>query len=128
MTRDEVIKKADICLSSIPILREHIRLIDIELEKDSKDTDTINKLRQEKHRLKFKLSIIIKMVSCLDSENQRLIYYKYFDKLSFLEIELKEGSSISTVKRKISKNKLILGRIMFGFEDEFLYGLCDDHY
>jgi RNA polymerase sigma factor (sigma-70 family) len=117
--REEVIKLADIGLKSVPGIKKRIRLIDIALKKDSYDMATIDKLKHEKDKLHAKLSRIIKAISTLEDDNQRIICYRYFDDIPYTEIALRVGLSKSTIPRRIKKTLLDIGRVMFGFEDEF---------
>lgn len=119
MKQEEVIKITDILLKSVPDIREHIRLIDTDLKNNTYDKYTDKKLHQEQHRLKNKLTRIIKAVSTLDDESQRIICYRYFDKLNYKETAIRVHLSERTIHRRIDKSKLNIGRIMVGFEDEF---------
>lgn len=119
MKRDEVIMLAEEWLKSVPDLKKRLRLIDIALKQDSYDMATIEKLQQEKNKLHRKLSRIIKAVSTLEDDNQRIICYRYFDKLNYSQIAQRVGLSNKTIPRRISKSLLKIGRVMFGIEDEF---------
>lgn len=119
MKQEKIINLADEWLKSVPDLRKRIRLIDVALKKDTYDTVTIKELQQERHSLKYKLSKIIKAVSTLTDENQRIICYRYFDNLKYTEIARRVGHSHNTVSQRCKKLLLDIGRIMFGFEDEF---------
>lgn len=119
MKRKEVIKLAEEWLESVPDIRERIRLIDIALKKDSYDMTTIDKIKQRRCRFHMKLSRIIKSIGSLSNENQRIICYRYFEKLNYSEIARRVGLSHQTIPKRIKKELLTIGRIMFGFEDEF---------
>lgn len=119
MKQEKLINLADEWLKSIPDIRESIGRIDSNLKKSNYDIDSIKKLQQERGRLKNKLTRIINAVSTFDDENQRIICYRYFDKLNYKEISLRVHLDGRTIHRRIDKSKLNIGRIMFGFEDEF---------
>lgn len=119
MTRIEIINLAEKWLNSVPDIRKKIKLIDASLEDDICNDTNIDKLKKERHRLNNKLSMIIKAVGTLDEENQKIICYKYFDELQYNFIAIRIGCSYLTVKRRIEKNLLDIGRALFGFEDEF---------
>lgn len=119
MTRGEIISLADEWLKSVPDIKTRIRLIDIDLKKKSNDIENIDKLQYERNRLNIKLLRIINSVSKLKEENQRIICYKYFDKLTYKVIRLRVGYDYKTLKNRINKSLLDIGRILFGFEDEF---------
>ncbi|ERI92147.1 sigma-70, region 4 [Clostridiales bacterium oral taxon 876 str. F0540] len=120
MKREEVINLSEEWLKSVPDLKKRIRLIDVALKKDSYDKGMIEKLQHEKDKLNKKLSRIIKAIGTLEEENQKIICYRYFEGLTYKEIALRVHAGERTVYRRI-QNKLLLqvGRIMFGFEDEF---------
>lgn len=119
MTQDEVIKLADEWLKDVPSIRKKIRLIDKALKKNTYDMDAIDKIKQELHKLNYRLHKIIKSVSTLPDEDQRIICFRYFDKLSYKQVAIRVHLGERTIYRRIEKNRLTLGRIMFGFEDEF---------
>lgn len=128
MKREEVINLSEEWLKSVPDLKKRIRLIDVALKKDSYDKGMIEKLQHEKDKLNKKLSRIIKAIGTLEEENQKIICYRYFEGLTYKEIARRVGvSSHNTVPNRI-KNKLLLqvGRIMFGFEEEFFRILIED--
>lgn len=69
--------------------------------------------------LNKRLSSIIGAIGRLKEDNQRILCYKYFDKLSYKVIQLRTGHTYDTIKRRIDKSLLNVGRSLFGFEDEF---------
>ena len=119
MKRDEVIKLTDEWLKSVPNIRKRIRLIDIALKKDIFDIEIINKIKKKRSQLNSKLVKIIKAIDTLEDDNQRIICYRYFEGLSYSKIALRIGLRSETISRRIKKLLLNVGRIMFGFEDEF---------
>lgn len=119
MKQEEVIKLANEWLKDIPVLKKRIDLIDTALKQDNYDKDTLDKLEHEKDNLNKKLSRTIKAISTLEDDNQRIICYRYFDELSYKEVALRVHIAERTIYRRIKKLLLYVGRIMFGFEDEF---------
>lgn len=119
MKRDKIIELTEEYLKSVPDLKKRIRLIDVALEKGNYDEEMVKKLKEQRHRLNYKLSKVIKAVSTLDDTNQRIVCYRYFNELSYSEIVKRVGLSVSTIPRRIKGCLLSLGRIMFGMEDEF---------
>lgn len=119
MTKDEIMDLTEKWLKSVPVIRKRIRLIDVALKKDTYDMDTIEKLKQERKKLHRRLSKIIKAINTLEDENQRIICYRYFEQLNYSEIGVRAGHKGETVSRRIKKMLLVVGRVMFGFEDEF---------
>lgn len=93
-------------LKSVPDIRKNIRLIDADLKNNTYNRDTDKKLHQEHHRLKNKLTRIIKAVSTLDDESQRIICYRYFDKLNYKETAIRVYLYERTIHIKIDKSKL----------------------
>lgn len=123
MKKEEIIELAEKLLKSVPDIKRDIRFIDVELEKGTYDITDIEKLKIRRNRLHRKLSKTIQAISTLKDEEQRIICYRYFDKLNYKIIETMVGYSTKTIQRKIEKSKLAIGRIMFGFEDEFFRAL-----
>lgn len=119
MKREEVIKLADEWLKSIPDIKARIRIIDIAIKNESNNIDNIDKLQNERNRLNKRLSSIIGAIGRLKEDNQRILCYKYFDKLTYKVIGLRTGHTYDTIKRRIDKSLLDIGRVLFGFEDEF---------
>ena len=120
MKKDEIIKITDEWLKSVPDIKAKIRLIDDSLKDNTFDTDTIDKVKHERNRLRNRLSRIIKAIGTLDEENQRIICYRYFDGLTYNIIGRTAGVKGQTVSRRIEKCLLLVGRKMFGLEDELL--------
>ncbi|WP_443659288.1 sigma factor-like helix-turn-helix DNA-binding protein [Clostridium algidicarnis] len=126
MKREETIKLTDEWIKSVPDIRGRIRLIDISLKNDDYDINTMGKLKQERHELYSKLSKTIKAIGTLSVDNQKIICYRYFDKLKYKEISIRLGLHYNTIPRRIQKLLLDVGRIMFGFEEEFWNAIIDD--
>lgn len=119
MTRIEIINLTDKWLNYVPDIRKKIKLIDASLKDDICNDTNIDKIKKERYRLNSKLSMIIEAVATLDEENQRIICYKYFDKLSDRVTARRIGYSKETIPRRIKKNLLDIGRTLFGYEDKF---------
>lgn len=119
MTHDEVIKLTGEWLKYVSDIRKKIRLIDEALKKNTYDINTTEKIKHERHMLDYWLNKIIKSVSTLSDEDQRIICFGYFDKLSYKKVAIRVHLGERTIYRRIEKNRLTLGRIMFGFDDEF---------
>ena len=81
MTRDEVIKLAEEYLRNVPIIKERIRLIDEILNSKCNDEGITKIIKQERHEIDFKMYRTIMAVSKLDNINQKIICFRYFDKL-----------------------------------------------
>lgn len=119
MKRDKIIELTEEYLKSVPDLKKRIRLIDVSLKERTYDISTVEKLKLERKRLYFKLSRIVRAISTLSDENQRIICYKYFDNLTFAEIGRRVGCRSDTASRRSRKLLLDIARILYGFEDEF---------
>jgi DNA-directed RNA polymerase specialized sigma24 family protein len=119
MRSEDLINFTDKWLKSVPETRKRIKLIDTALKEDSYDMSTADKIQQERNKLHSRLSSIIKAVGTLREEDQRIICYRYFENLPYKTIAVWTGCSIGTVPRRINKSLLHVGRVMFGFEDEF---------
>jgi DNA-directed RNA polymerase specialized sigma subunit len=119
VNQTEIIKLTDKWLNYVPDIRIKIKLIDTSLRDDICNDTNVDKIIKERYRLNSKLSMIIKSVATLDEENQRIICYKYFDKFSDRVTALRVGYSKETIPRRIKKDLLNIGRVLFGYEDEF---------
>lgn len=119
MNQKEIINLTKKWLESVPDIRKKIKLIDVSLEDNICSCTNIDKLKKERHRLNNKLSMIIKAVGTLDEENQKIVCYRYFDKLSYEFIAPRIGYSSMTIRRRIEGNLLCIGRTLFGYENEF---------
>jgi DNA-directed RNA polymerase specialized sigma subunit len=119
MTRDEIINLTEKWLNDVPDIKNKIKLIDESLNDISCSGDTADKIKIERHKLQSKLSIIIKAIGSLEEENQRIICYRYFDKLSYEFIAPRVGYSAMTIRRRMKGNLLDIGRVIFGWDDEF---------
>lgn len=128
MKRDEIIKLADKLLNSISDIRTSIRQIDVELKKSTYNFTEIEKLKYERSNLNRKLTKVIKAIGALKVEEQKIICYRYFEKMKINDIALAVGYAPITIRRKINKCKLDLGRMVFGFEDEFFRAVFDFEY
>jgi DNA-directed RNA polymerase specialized sigma subunit len=119
MKREDIVNLTEKVLKSISDTKKRISLIDIDLEKDICDIDTIDKLKNEKVKLQRKLSRVIKAIGTLEDSSQRIICYKYFDNLPNTKIAPMVGLSLKTIERRSKTLLLDIGRVIFGLEDEF---------
>lgn len=70
---------------------------------------------------KYKIRLLIKALNNLyPLDYQKIIMYRYFENMRYKDIGRYLNIDYSTVKRKLNKAILNTGRLMFGFEDEFL--------
>lgn len=95
---------------------ELINLTDKAMKRSSYNMDDF---KEKTMKLKSKLNKIIKAISTLTYENQRIICYRYFESLTYKMISLRVGISSSTVRRRVEFSLLSIGRVLFGMEDEF---------
>lgn len=119
MKCDEITKLVDKQLKNVPGIRNRIKLIDATLQDNKDCIDDINRIKKEREQLNYKLGKIIKAVSTLKDDNQKIICYKYFEKLKYVQVAERLGYSSKTITRRIKKSLLSIGRVLFGFEDEF---------
>jgi len=119
MKRDDIVNTTEKWLKQVPDIKKKIRLIDVALKSECYDTSTIEKLKQKRHKFYSRLSRIIKAVGTLSEENQRIICYRYFEKLTYKVIAQRTGHTHNTISRKVKVNLLSIGRAIFGMEDEF---------
>lgn len=119
MNKTELIKKTDEYIKSVISNRDSLKDLDEKIKNNKFDTQEKEKLHAEKKWIQFHLERIVRLIGILKYEEQKMICYRYFDKLTYEQIALKTGYSRYTIVRRINKNLLRLGRIMFGFEKEF---------
>ena len=119
MKRDEIINLTGKWLNSIDEIRNRIKFIDNELKQNAYSDNQKEKLKSERYDINKKLTKIINAISTLKDEDQKIICLKYFEKMKPRDIGLNLGYSEKTIFRKSKNNKLIIGRVLFGFEDEF---------
>lgn len=119
MKRDDIVNTTEKWLKQVPDIKQKIRLIDVALKSESYDASTIEKLKQRRHKLYSRLSTMIKAVGTLNEENQRMICYRYFEKLTYKAIAQRVGYTEGTIPRRIKVNLIDIGRAIFGMEDEF---------
>ena len=119
MKKDEVIKLAKSSLKSVPGIKAKIRLMDRSLAGNTLEVEQAKKIQLQRDELYSLLIKIINAIGSLEEDNQRIVCYKYFDKLTNEIIGIREGVAAITVIRRIDEILLDVGRILFGFEDEF---------
>lgn len=69
---------------------------------------------------KVKINAVIKTLNNISAQEQNLVAYKYFEKKKHTEIAAVLHIDVRTVTRKLNKVALEIGRVVYGFEDEFL--------
>lgn len=126
MTKEQIIKITEEWLNNFNDNKKRIKLIDTALKLDTYDKATIEKLKQRRHKLHKRLSKIIEVIGTLTNDEQKIICYRYFDKLSYKDIGKRLNCRSETACRRNKKLLLVIGRAMFGFEDEFLNEIYDD--
>lgn len=116
---NEVIALAEKYLKSVPEIKRRIALMDEDLKNCDFNMYTFKEIKESRDKLYLRLTKIIKAISTLKEENQKIICYRYFEGLTYKAIALRVGYTGGTIARRIKKLLLHIGRIMFGFEDEF---------
>lgn len=120
MSKEEIIKLTDKWLKSVPDMKRDIKLIDIEIKKGIYEEAEIDKLMSKRNSLNTKLNLIAAALQKIDVTNQKIICYRYFDKLTNKVIAIRVGYTVNTIYRKLKGEALLaLGRFIFGMEDEF---------
>lgn len=105
MKRNEIINLADSVLKNVS-----------KLKVDIKNTEDKG-IRQKQIN---SINHIFRVISTLPYEEQRITCYIYFDKLTIKHTAIRLGLSYSTVKKRLEDQCLLkVGRMLFGFEDEF---------
>lgn len=99
MRKDELIKTTKTLLENIQVLRESTEIT---------------------KKQKVKINSIIKALDTLSPQEQNLIAYKYFEKKKHIDIAALLHIDVRTVTRKLNKVALDIGRVLYGFEDEFI--------
>jgi len=69
---------------------------------------------------KIKINAIINALDTLSPQEQGLVAYKYFEKKKHIDIAALLHIDVRTVTRKLNKVALDIGRMVYGFEDEFI--------
>lgn len=83
----------------------------------------LNSLRESSkiaEQEKAKINAVIKALNKLSPQDQRLIAYTYFENKNQIEVAALMRIDERTVRRKLNKIALDIGRIIYGFEDEFI--------
>lgn len=99
MKKEELIKKTKILLKNIQAL-----------EKSAHITE----------RQRAQINVVIKTLNNLSVQDQLLIAYTYFENKKQIEIAAMMHIDVRTVRRRLNKVALGIGRIVYGFEDEFV--------
>lgn len=99
MKKDELIKKTKTLLKNIQAL-----------EKSAYITE----------KQKIEIKVVIKTLNNLSVTDQLLIAYTYFERKKQIEIATMMHIDARTVRRKLNKIVLDIGRSVYGVEDEFL--------
>lgn len=99
MKKEELIKKTKILLKNIQAL-----------EKSAHITE----------RQSAQINVVIKTLNNLSVQDQLLIAYTYFENKKQIEIAAMMHIDVRTVRRRLNKVALGIGRIVYGFEDEFV--------
>lgn len=116
MNRSELIELTEKVVKTVPGIRKDIRALSIQIKNNNENMDSLN---VRKDKLRSKLTTIIKGISKLEEEDQRIICYKYFDGLTNKAIAIRIGVESGTIPRRIRINLLYIGRALFGMEHEF---------
>lgn len=99
MKKEELIKKTKILLKNIRALQKSEYVTD---------------------QQKAQINVVIKALNNLSIPEQLLIAYTYFENKKQIDIAAMMNISTMTVRRKLNKLALNIGRIVYGFEDEFV--------
>ena len=99
MKKDELIKKTKTLLKNIRAL-----------EKSEYITE----------KQKAEIKLVINALNNLSVQDQLVIAYTYFENKRQIDIAAMMNISTMTVRRKLKKIALDIGRIIYGFEDEYL--------
>ena len=68
---------------------------------------------------KFIINSLLKALSVLNGEEQKIIDYKYFEGKTQQEISEILHMGKNTVSRRLDKLYIKIGRLVYGFEEEF---------
>lgn len=113
MEDKEIIILAEKELEEIKYIKNRINSIEY-IFKMNEEIENIEKLKIERYNLKIRLERIISAISTLGEENQKIICYRYFDKLKFNEIKVRINSSERRMYSLLKRSKLTIGKILFG--------------
>ncbi|MEQ8154993.1 MAG: hypothetical protein ABRQ25_08955 [Clostridiaceae bacterium] len=120
MNKDDIIALANKWIKSIPDLKRDLRIIDLELKKGCYNPEEIEKLNKKKEALKGRLNTIAVALEKLEDVDQRIICYRYINKLTYKVIGKSTGYGENTISRKVNIDiPLHVGRLIFGMEQEF---------
>ncbi|MBY6836269.1 hypothetical protein FDG50_01835 [Clostridium botulinum] len=104
MRKSELIKTTKSLLENISNMKEQLK----------------NELELIPRIQKVNINALFRILNNLDSETQHLIAYKYFDKKKNTEIAVLLHVDSRTITRRLDKIYLKVGRLVYGFEDEFV--------
>ena len=99
MKKEKLIKTTKTLLENIQVLRESTEIT-----------------KQQR----TKINAIIKALNNLSAQEQNLVAYKYFEKKKHIDIAALLHIDVRTVTRKLNRVALDIGRMVYGFEDEFI--------
>ena len=99
MRKEKLIKTTKTLLENIQVLRESTEIT-----------------KQQR----TKINAIIKALNNLSAQEQNLVAYKYFEKKKHIDIAALLHIDVRTVTRKLNRVALDIGRMVYGFEDEFI--------
>jgi len=116
---NEIITLSEKYLKSVPEIKRRIALMDEDLKNCDFNMYTFREIKESRDKLYLKLTKIIKAISTLKEENQKIICYRYFEGLTYKVIALQVGIGESTICRRIKYILLCTGRVLFRMEDEF---------
>ncbi len=101
MKKDKLIQITKTLLENISVLKKKL---DYEMESSQKKT----------------IEGILKVINFLPADDKKLIQYKYFENRKQIEIAIALNIDIRTIGRRVDRIALFIGRMVFGFEDEFM--------
>lgn len=85
-----------------------------------KNIRAIEKSAYITEKQKAEVNIVIKALNNLSVPEQLIIAYTYFENKMQIEIAAMMNISTMTIRRKLRKVALEIGRTVYGFEDEFV--------
>ncbi|ACD22504.1 sigma-70 family RNA polymerase sigma factor [Clostridium botulinum] len=109
MEKDKIIESTKKLLENISVMKKRL------------ENEVCEIMEEEKKRI----SSVLKVLDSLNEEEQCLVAYKYFENKTHSEIAERLHVGINTVTRKLKKLYLTIGRLLYGFEDEFLKELIE---
>lgn len=101
MKKDEIIKNTKILLKNILVIKERAKN-----EECTKSESLIT-------------NSLLEALNTLNVEEQKIIAYKYFEERTQQEISEILHMGKNTVSRRLERLHLKIGRLVYGFEEEF---------